>query len=239
MGVGEMRLFLIGAAALALVAGGIPLERARADDAADARRLFGDIDNRALKYEFLVDEQRVGTGEGRIRKIGEARWQVDIRYEIDVDLLGVDVYSLHLEARETYEGARLVALKSDSTEDGERHEVSGEADGDVFRYTHNGAAAEATPDIVPSTELWRRQLLKRTRVLHVVEGEPFDRTTEPAADKRIEGPDGETTTLEGVYIETPYETATLWFDAEGLLQRAVVDRMGTTLDIRRMAMEEK
>ncbi|MBP5856636.1 hypothetical protein KAJ83_06425 [Marivibrio halodurans] len=238
-----MRLFLIGAAALALIAMGVPFGPAQADggtgDAADARLLFGDIDNRALKYEFLVDEQRVGIGEGRIRKVGEARWQVDIRYEIDVELLGVDVYTLHLEARETYEGARLVALDSDSTEDGEHHEVSGRADGDVFRYTHNGEEAEAVSDIVPSTELWRRQLLKRTRVLHVVEGEPFERTTEPAEDRRIEGPDGETVVLEGVYIETPYETATLWFDAEGLLQRAVVDRMGTTLDIRRMAMEEE
>lgn len=229
-----MRISLAGAAALMLLALGASAEPAPADDAGDARRLFGDITDRELRYEFRVEGDRVGIGEGRIRKIGPARWQVDIAYEIDVDVLGVDLYDLDLEARETYRGARLVALESDSTEDGERHEISGEADGDVFRYTHNGAAAEVAADIVPSTQLWRKRLLERTRVLHVIEGEPFDRTPHPIEDRTVEGQDGGEMVLEGVHIETPHETADLWYDREGLLQRAVVDRMGVTMVIRRM-----
>lgn len=210
---------------------------AQADDATDARGLFGDIDERALRYEFLVDEGRVGIGEGRIVKTGPARWRVEISYDIDVDLLGVGIYDLNLEAVEIYEGSRLVSLESKSVEDGVEHLVSGEAKEDHFAYTHNGEAGQAEPDVVPSTQLWRQRLLERTRVLHVIEGKPFDRTGTPQGEREVESQDGETITVSGVHIETPFETADLWYDAEGLLQQAEVDRTGVVLVIKRLAKE--
>ncbi len=234
LGRGAARVAALLAAPLlgAMAAGG-----AVADDEAEARALFGDIDDRALKYEFRVEGSRVGLGHGRIVKTGDAEWRVEIAYEIDVDLLGVDVYDLDLEATEIYRGARLVSLKSEAVEDGARHRIEGEAEGDRFHFTHNGEKGEAAADVVPSTQLWRKRLLKRTRALHVIEGKLFDRTAEPTGESEIETPSGASLTVEGVHIETPFETADLWYDAEGLLQRAKVERMGTTLLIRRLEAE--
>ena len=59
-----------------------------------------------------------------------------------------------------------------------------------------------------------------------------DRVT--GGEETFETPTGEQT-LSGVHIDTPYETADLWFDAEGLMQRCVLDRMGVTMTIRRLA----
>lgn len=217
------------ALAAALIAAATP-GRAEADTA--GRVLFGDVEDRTLRYIFQIDGERVGTAEGRILRTDPRTWRVEARYAIAVELLGVDVYQLELEATETYRGARLIALTTRGAENGADLALSGEAAADGFRYRHNGEPGLAAADIVPSTQLWRRDLLRRTRVLHAIEGEPFDRMAEALGDRTFETEDGPQT-LSGYHIETPYETAELWFDAEGLLQRATLDRMGVTLDIRR------
>ena len=226
----------IKTAALALAAAALCAGAAQAadQDASDGEALFGDIDERALRYEFRVEGERVGIGEGRITRTAPETWRVEISYDIDVEVLGVDLYSLDMDATEVYRGNRLIALDTRAVENGDTHEIEGRAEGDHFRYTHNGEPGEVAADVVPSTQLWRRDLLTRTRVLHVVEGEPFDRTTEAVGEETFETPTGEQT-LSGVHIDTPYETADLWFDAEGLMQRCVLDRMGVTMTIRRLA----
>jgi len=221
---------------LALSAAALAAFPAAADDAREGEALFGDIEERQLRYEFRVEGERVGVGEGGITRTAPETWRVEISYDIDVEVLGVDLYSLDMDASEIYRGGRLVELKSRAVENGEVHEIDGAAEGDVFRYTHNGEPGEVAGDVVPSTQLWRRDLLTRTRVLHVVEGEPFDRTTEAIGEQTFETPEGERT-LSGVHIDTPYETADLWFDDEGLMQRCVLERMGVTMKIRRLPDE--
>lgn len=225
----------LAAAALSamLIAAATP---ALAESASAGRTLFDDVEDRALSYVFQIDGERVGIAEGRILRTDPRTWRVEARYAIAVELLGVDVYQLELEATETYRGARLVALRTRGAENGTDLAMSGEAAEDGFRYRHNGEPGLAAADIVPSTQLWRRDLLRRTRVLHAIEGEPFDRAAEALGDRTFETEDGPET-LSGYHIETPYETAELWFDAEGLLQRATLDRMGVTLEIRRTDAE--
>ncbi|MEQ8602588.1 MAG: DUF6134 family protein [Marivibrio sp.] len=224
------------AGALALSAAALASFSAAADDARDGAALFGDIEERALRYEFRVEGERVGIGEGRITRTAPETWRVEISYDIKVEVLGVDLYTLDMDATEVYRGARLVALKSRAVENGDEHEIDGAAEGELFRYTHNGEPGEVAADVVPSTQLWRRDLLTRTRVLHVVEGEPFDRSTERIGTRTFETPEGERP-LDGVHIDTPYETAELWFDEEGLMQRCELERMGVTMHIRRLRDE--
>lgn len=225
----------IKTAALALAAAAFCAGAAQAaeQDASDGEALFGDIEERALRYEFRVEGERVGIGEGRITRTAPETWRVEISYDIDVEVLGVDLYSLDMDATEVYRGARLVELDTRAVENGDTHEIKGSAQGERFHYTHNGEPGEVAADVVPSTQLWRRDLLTRTRVLHVVEGEPFDRTTEAIGEETFETPEG-ARTLSGVHIDTPYETAELWFDAEGLMQRCMLERMGVTMHIRRL-----
>ncbi len=212
-----------------------PSDAAKAAAALEARSgavLFGDAERQALRYSFSTENQQVGTAEGEIVRIDEKTWRVRARYEIVVDVLGLELYDLEMTVRERYRGARLVFLDIESTENGEKHRVTGKAEGAVFAYTHNGEAHEAPADIVPSTKLWRRGMLARTRVVHAVKGKLFDRSAEPLGTKTFATPDGEQP-LEGMHVDTPYETADLWYDDSGLLERAVLDRMGLELIIRR------
>lgn len=219
--------------AVADTAGGTPLAEQ------DGGTLFGEVEKRALHYVFTVDGIEVGTAEGEIVKTSDNSWRVLARYDIDVELVGLDLYSLKMTTKERYKGRRLVAIDTTSVENDEEHRVLGKAEGDHFVFSYDGGEQhKAAADIVPSTQLWRRGLLRRTHVLHVMEGEPFDREAEPLGQKEVETASG-VQTLTGYHIDTPYETAEIWYDDEGLMWRAVVDRVGTTLIVTRRPKPEK
>lgn len=213
--------------ALALVAG------VSAPASAETDALFGDLAGTTLRYDISVGGDAAGDAEGSIRRTADGNWEVAMRTKIDVEVIGsVSIYTLEMAVTEVYGEGRLLALDVEAEENGEKNAMSGEADGDVFRFTHNGDPGTADRNLVPSTQLWRERMLERRTVLHVIDGIVFERKVETLGTETHDTGSA-TPDLAGYRVESPDETATLWFDTDGLLYKAVLDRLGISLVIER------
>lgn len=219
------------AAAIVLVMTGTGSVKAEAE--ADA--LFGDLAGTTLYYDISVDEELSGHAEGKILRTKDGNWEIRMETKIEVEVIGgISIYSLHMSVSEVYGDGVLVGLDVEARENDQHNRMTGQIDGSVFRYTHNGEPGTGDLNLVPSTQLWRERMLQRKRVLHVIDGEMFERRVSAIGREQISTDQG-VLDLSGYSVESPDERATLWFDPDGLLYKAELERLGVTLVIQRRA----
>lgn len=200
---------------------------------ADVDALFGDLAGTTLSYDISVDDDPSGHAQGTILRTEDGNWEVRMETKIEVEVIGgISIYSLHMSVSEIYGDGVLVGLDVDARENDQHNRMTGRMEGSLFHFTHNGKVGTGDRNLVPSTQLWRERMLERKRVLHVIDGEMFERRVSAIGSERISTDKG-VLDLKGYTVESPDERATLWFDPDGLLYKAELERLGITLVIQR------
>ncbi|MEQ8830275.1 MAG: DUF6134 family protein [Alphaproteobacteria bacterium] len=202
---------------------------------AETDALFGDLAGTTLFYDINVGDAPSGHAKGTILRTEDGNWEVRMETKIEVEVIGgISIYSLHMSVSEIYGGGVLVGLDVDARENDQHNRMTGRMEGSQFRFTHNGKVGTGDRNLVPSTQLWRERMLQRKRVLHVIDGEMFERRISAIGKERVSTDKG-VLDLNGYTVESPDERATLWFDPDGLLYKAELERLGVTLVIQRRA----
>lgn len=161
------------AALLALLLVALPASAEQADVQADQ-----------LTFRVLLDEREIG--EHRFIISPEAGGtQVHSQARFDVRVLGIPVYRYRHENTENWgEDGCLRGISSRTTANGDRFQVDGRRDDDVFRIETGSEPFEFDGGCVMSFAYWDRAFLQASRLLNSQTGEYLDVRVESLGDKQ-------------------------------------------------------
>lgn len=125
-----------------------------------------------IAFQVMREEVKIGTHEVRFRRDGE-RLEVDVEIDLNVTFLGMSLYRYRHRAQEVWSGGRLVALRSTTDDNGERHELAGRADTEGFVVRTASGQAVFPSEAVPSSH-WNRIWLEGRPLINTQTGQRID-----------------------------------------------------------------
>ena len=103
-----------------------------------------------MRFAITRNGEQIGTHEIAISRNG-AETSVNLVTDLAVKVLFVTAYRLQWVEKERWVNGRLVALSSQSDNNGERHSVSLAAKGSGLEMKVDGNAAQIDPNIMPGS----------------------------------------------------------------------------------------
>lgn len=165
------------------------------------------------RIEFKVVREDVDIGRHAVsfhRDGGLLR--VDVTIDLNVTFLGMSLYRYSHRASEVWRDDRLVALQTGTDNNGQRHSVSGRAEGDGFIVDAGGGELAFPADVMPSSH-WNRAWLDGRPLINTQTGQRIDYKATPLGRENIETADssrpGERFAISGDLVKD------IWFDAGG------------------------
>jgi hypothetical protein len=129
--------------------------------------------------DFAVMRQGSEIGYHRINfRRDDNRLIVDISVDTRVRILGVTVYRFVHQSQEIWEGERLVALKSETDDDGTQHVLALALNDLELHGVHNGTPVVVRGDQIPIS-LWNPTELTRHQLLNSIHGGLMPTTVTP------------------------------------------------------------
>jgi len=140
-----------------------------------------------ITFDIRRDGTSIGGHRVAFRRAGE-RLEVDIDIDIAVSLAFIPLFAYRHRNREIWRDGQLLALDSETDDDGERYTVSARAEGGVLRVTGSGGDFEAPADILP-TSYWNPRTVEQTRLLDSQHGRLLAVQSRLLGEERLDGGD--------------------------------------------------
>ena len=129
------------------------------------------VDSQASRqvFDILREGKTVGSHELERRMDGELI-RVAVTSQIEVRFLALTLYRLAYRAQETWDRQGLRSLRVSLDDDGERRDLHGQRQGDVFEWV-SGEQRYQHPMPVFPTNHWNPAVLQQDQVLNTLTGE--------------------------------------------------------------------
>lgn len=188
----------------------VPTRDARACEAngPDPISLYGD----EIRFEVLRNGNAVGAHVTRFLPDGE-RLQVTSELTIEINFLIFTAYRFEYGSTDLWCGDQLVSLESWRNDNGEKHFVRADRDGEVVRVSNGDRDITAPGDIMP-TNHWNAAVLTRDRVLNTLTGGVNTVEITPLGREPVMLADGQTIDAERFRYSGGIQ-ADVWYDADG------------------------
>lgn len=182
--------------------------------------------------QFAVFYQggRIGTHIVRSTPAGEG-FRVDTEVDMTVKRLIFTVFSYRHRSQETWQGGRLMALQSVTTEDGETMRVDGATMPRGFRVVGKAGPFIASAATLTSNCLWSSLILQQETVIDAQYGGVIGLSVHRLADEQIVVA-GHPVGVTSFRLITPELAGTMWYDAAGSWMGGQVERHGSILEYR-------
>ena len=183
--------------------------------------------------DFAIERNNEPVGFHRIRFSREdGHLVVDTEVSVRVTAVFATVYRFAHKAREVWADGRLVALDSETDDDGTPHRLSIRADGDALHVTHNGSQSTVAAGLTP-TNLWDKAMVEQTVLLGTLRGDAMPTQVTRLGPEKVAGPDGEVE-ADGFLVDArPDYKRWVWYDRSGrLVAVRLLGRDGSTVSYR-------
>ena len=211
------RYFLLGTSQLAMW----PL-------LARAGKLEEQLPAAGAKLRFAVRLDNTDVGEHLISFRDEAG-HVHIEHKVDIVLkiAFVTAYSLKHTSKETWSGigrdARLLAISSDTIEDGKEYKVDGKAGNDNFSISTGQGEMTAPLDIATSNSFWADAAVMRPHLIDSMDGSLIQSRVDEIAELLESN-----IKKEHVRLHANDRSAEAWFEND-ILVKGQISRNGHTI----------
>jgi Domain of unknown function (DUF6134) len=121
-----------------------------------------------LEYTVLRDHEMVGTHVIDFSRYGDTM-NVKIATNVVVKIAFIPVYRFQHSGIETWQGNRLIALKTRTNDDGTPHQLAAAAEGDHLRVAGDGAKRSVAGAILPAS-LWNEAIVNQSALLNTLNG---------------------------------------------------------------------
>lgn len=181
-----------------------------------------------LKFDVIRGQESVGTHNITFVRDGD-RLRVDTEIAIDVELVGVPVYSYRHNGSEVWQGPYLQSLETDTNDDGKRYHVSG-------RRTDRGFAVEGSKgDYVVSAGVipgsyWNPDVIRTNAVIDIETGALVDITVQDRGMDIVQAAD-EQVRAQRFRIDGN-RLVNVWYDRSGLIVKFAVETRGEYIENR-------
>jgi hypothetical protein len=136
-----------------------------------------------MRFAITRNGEQIGTHEIAISRNG-AETSVNLTTDLSVKLLFATVYYLQQVEKERWVNGRLVALSSQSDNNGERHSVSLAAKGSGLEMKVDGNAATIDANVMPGS-FWNPDLLRRSKMLDTKDGQLMAFTVQDGGEEDL------------------------------------------------------
>jgi hypothetical protein len=175
--------------------------------------------------------EQIGTHKIELRRTGKET-SVNVATNVEVKILFVTAYRFQYTGTERWVNGRLVALSTETDDNGTQHKLTAALKGAALEVDADGKAAQVDKNIIPAS-LWNPELVRQSVMLDtqtgqvmpisVVDGGSEDVTVEtgPAPAHRY--------TIKGKFSQD------VWYDSRGrLVQSQLVAKDGSVISYKLM-----
>ncbi|MGD9671722.1 MAG: DUF6134 family protein [Hyphomicrobiaceae bacterium] len=121
-----------------------------------------------LVYAVLRDGSPVGRHSLTFTRNGTTT-DVDISTRVAVKMAFITVYRFEHDGHETWRGNNLVAMRSQTNDDGTHHRVEVSSQGDHLQVAADGNRGTAPASILPAS-LWEPGVVRQSELLNTLDG---------------------------------------------------------------------
>ncbi|GAB4372787.1 MAG: hypothetical protein Kow00114_34460 [Kiloniellaceae bacterium] len=138
-----------------------------------------------LAFDIRRDGASIGGHRVSFRR-REDRLEVDIDIDIDVSLAFIPLFAYRHRNREVWQDGRLLALDSETDDDGRHYSVSARAEAGGLRVSGSGGDFLAPADTLP-TSYWNPRTVEQTQLLDSQHGHLLAVQARLLGEERLEG----------------------------------------------------
>lgn len=179
-----------------------------------------------MRYAIMRNGDQIGTHTVEINR-GPKETSVTMSTDLAVKVMFITAYQMKYTTSEKWVGGKLVALNSQSDDNGTKHKVSATLKPNGLEVDADGKISTVDKNIMPAT-LWNPEVVKRTQVLDPKEGEvvPLTVTDQGVEDITI---DGKTIKARHYVLKGKFPQD-VWYDPQGrLVQSSLVAPDGSVI----------
>ena len=197
---------------ISAIAGAAGYALPRFGDAAIAAMSPSDAADR--RFSVLYKGDRIGAHTvSHSAAVGQMRITTEI--DLQVKALFFTVFAFSHRSEEGWRDGRLVSLRSETVEHGERLQVSGQATAQGFRVVNKLGPFIAARGALTSNNLWNPAVLQQATVIDAQHGGVMGISARKLADEQITLAGRQIRTTRYRFI-TPYLAGGIWYDDAGL-----------------------
>lgn len=137
-----------------------------------------------LRFEVLLDGERIGYHRFRIDDRGDAR-VVESEARFDVRVLFLPVYRYHHRNTEVWRDGCLAEIRSETDANGEQFEVRGERAENAFRLQTREDTLQFRRDCPMTFAYWNRAFLDQRQLINSQTGELMEVDVRPVGDGSV------------------------------------------------------
>jgi Domain of unknown function (DUF6134) len=168
-----------------------------------------------LDYTVVRNGESVGRHVIDIARDGDST-SVRISTNVVVKIAFIPVYRFEHQGLETWRGNHLVALKSQTNDDGTAHHVAVAMEGDHLRIAGDGAQTTAAATILPAS-LWNSGIVYQSTLLNTLNGTQMRVSVADQGEEMVQARG--TQVLAHHFTISGGLNRDVWFDASNTLVR--------------------
>ena len=179
-----------------------------------------------LRFAIIRNGDQIGTHTVEINR-GPKETSVSMSTDLAVKVMFITAYHLQYTTSEKWVGGKLVALNSESDDNGTKHKVSATLKQNGLEVDADGKTSTVDKNIMPAT-LWNPEVVKRTQLLDPKDGEvvPLTVTDQGPEDLTIEG---KPVKAHHYALKAKFQQD-VWYDGQGrLVQSSLVGPDGSVI----------
>lgn len=168
-----------------------------------------------LEYAVLRDQEVVGAHVVDFSSSGNTT-NVKVSTNVVVKVAFITVYRFEHAALETWQGNRLVSIRTRTNDDGTPHQLSATAEGDHLRVAADGSQGNVAGAIIPAS-LWNAAIVNQGSILNTLDGREMPISVADRGDETVRTGTGSVTARH--YSISGGLDRDVWFDRTGTLVR--------------------
>ena len=165
----------------------------------------------AIAFRIMQNGDNIGRHTVKFKRIKDDL-HVDIAIDIEVRILFIPVFSYSHRNHEVWQGGRLISLKSETDDNGEKQWVKANATDRALEVDSSSGSFEAPLGTFP-TSYWSPQTISKSVLLDTQHGKLLNVSVSPAVDDFLVTPLGEISTKR--YDVSGDLRLSLWYSKAG------------------------
>ena len=175
-----------------------------------------------LNFQVLRDGAPMGRHDITFERVGE-ELHVKVAIDLEVTFAFLTLFRYSHRNHEIWKDGRLLAIETETDDDGEAHWVRGRAEGDAFAVESSSGFFQLPADVIP-TSYWHPDTVKQSQLLDSQHGRLLDLEMRPVVGASL--PDAQRFAVTGDL------DLDLWYEATGELAKIAFEARGSTIDYR-------
>jgi Family of unknown function (DUF6134) len=184
----------------------------------------------SLRFKAYCDNADVGTHTVMVEPSGN-QTKVHVKIDLEVSAAFITLFSFRHDCEEIWESGRLLSLRSDTRDGGDKYRVTGHATPLGFRVEGAGGPTIAPADTYTSNSVWNTAILDQRTAIDVQHGGMIGLSVKPEGEQQV-AVAGQQVPASKYQFVTPFIAGNVWYDKAGKWVKALFGKGDEQIEYR-------